>query len=57
MACIEKRPHISYDRSSAPHFRNLTCLLTGIKSGFLKLVCKRNYDRLGYAGSALPTLP
>ena len=27
MVCIEKRPHILYGRSSAPHFRYLTCLL------------------------------
>ena len=26
MVCIEKRPHILYGRSSAPHFRYLTCL-------------------------------
>ena len=27
MVCIEKRPHISYGRSSALYFRYLTCLL------------------------------
>lgn len=27
MVCIGKRPHILYGRSSALHFRYLTCLL------------------------------
>ena len=46
MVCIEKRPHILYGRSSAPHFRYLTCLLDRghinypaevVKSRFMKL--------------------
>ena len=46
MVCIEKRPHILYGRSSALHFRYLTCLLdrghiTGVVTVLLLYKCQR----------------